>query len=115
MTAFPNSQSNPAAAIPVWVVGGYSPAPGSTFIGFEKVASLTSATGLTVPSGATSAVITPEGGSARYRGDGTNPTTSVGMPLYGTAQLVLTGAQMSTFKFINLGSDTATLSVAYYS
>jgi len=35
----------------------------------------------TIPKGATAVYITPEGGSIRYRADGTPPTTSVGQPI----------------------------------
>lgn len=111
---YPNAQSNPAAAIPVWIVGGYSPPPSAVSVGFEQITDLSSAEALTVPTGATMAVITPENGSVRYRGDGTAPTATVGMPLYGTAQLVLSGAQMEAFEFINMTDNTATLSVTYY-
>ena len=43
-------------------------------LGYQQITSLSSATGLTVPQGATLALIVPETQNVRWRDDGTNPT-----------------------------------------
>ena len=73
---------------------------------------LTSATSLTVPTGATIAQICVAGGTANYRDDGTAPTASVGIP-WG-AGCAAYGGPLATVQFINQTGSTATLSVSYY-
>lgn len=114
---FPNSQANPASAVPVYVVGGSSIPLGLVPKEYVSISGLSSVQTIgTVPAGATLAIVTPVGGSVNYRGDGPDPTGAAdgGMPLYATAQIVLTGNQMTAFKFIQKTGDTATLSVTFY-
>jgi hypothetical protein len=64
----------------------------NTPLGYQQITSLSSATALTVPTGATVAVIIPETQAIRWRDDGTNPTASVGMPLASGQPMTLKGA-----------------------
>lgn len=65
-------------------------------IGHEQITSLGSAVSLTVPKGATYALLSAQTQNVRIRGDGTSPTATVGLlvakdlspieiPLYGAA------------------------------
>lgn len=82
--------------------------------GFQQLAVSTSAVALTVPSGATRALITLEPtNGVRWRDDGTNPTASVGMPLVGGATWECE-AVLDAVRFIRSGAADATLNVAYY-
>tara|TARA_R110000868_G_scaffold368885_1_gene632091 strand:- start:2298 stop:2573 length:276 start_codon:yes stop_codon:yes gene_type:complete len=81
-------------------------------LGYEQITSLSAATALTVPSGATLAVITPESQSVRWRDDGTNPTSSVGMPLTLLTTLSYDG-NLKNIRFIQQAAS-ATLNVCYY-
>lgn len=67
----------------------------------------------TVPSGANAGVFTIEGASARFRDDGTNPTSSVGM-LLAVGQLPLEyQGNLSNLRFIG-GAGGCIVNVAYY-
>lgn len=117
MSGFPNAQNKPAGAIPVYVVGGSSIPLGLIPKGYTSVSGLNTVKTIgVVPAGATMAIVTPVGGSVNYRGDGVDPTGAAdgGMPLYSTAQIVLTGGQMSSFKFIEKTGNTTVLSVTFY-
>lgn len=81
-------------------------------LGYEQITSLSAATALTVPGGATLAVITPESQSVRWRDDGTNPTSSVGMPLTLLTTLSYDG-NLKNIRFIQQAAS-ATLNVCYY-
>jgi hypothetical protein len=83
-----------------------------TPLGYQQITSLSSATGLTVPTGATYAVITPEIQAIRWRDDGTNPTLSVGYPLVAGTQLTYSGSLLA-IKLIQQ-APSATLDVSYY-
>jgi len=50
-------------------------------LGYQRITSLSSATALTVPSGAVRCLVIAETQAVRWRDDGTNPTGTVGMPL----------------------------------
>lgn len=80
--------------------------------GYEQITSLSSATALTVPAGALIALITIEGADVRWRDDGTDPTSSVGMPLPAGQSFVYNG-QLSRFKVIQTAPN-AILNVSYY-
>ncbi|QGH72949.1 MAG: hypothetical protein [Siphoviridae sp. ctdEk19] len=82
-------------------------------LGYQQITSLSSATALTVPAGATMARIQPETQAVRWRDDGSNPSATVGQPLAVGAELVYTGAQLSVLKFIEQVSG-AKLNVTYY-
>lgn len=81
-------------------------------LGYQQITSLSSAQPLTVPAGATSAVITAETQAVRYRDDGTAPTASVGMPLATGTSIQYTGA-LTAIQFIEQ-TTSAKLNVLYY-
>jgi hypothetical protein len=117
--AYPNSQSNPASAIPVWIApnpNGGQGAPGSPYVpsplGYQQITVLTAATHLTPPAGATYAVITVEGAAVRYRDDGVAPTATVGMPIAMGGTTTYSGP-LAAIEFIQQAA-TATLDVSYY-
>lgn len=83
-------------------------------LGYQQITSIASATGLTVPGGAFYAFIVPEGTGAicRWRDDGTNPTSTVGMPLTSGTPFAYAG-NLSAVKFID-SVGTTTLNISYY-
>lgn len=82
-------------------------------LGYQQITSLSSATGLTIPAGATEALVVPETQNVRWRDDGTNPTASVGMPHVAGDALKYDAAQLPSIKFIEVASG-AKLNIAYY-
>ncbi len=72
--------------------------------------SVASATGLTVPAGAVVALVCVEGGSVRYRDDGTAPTATVGIPLSGCMSYA---GPLSAIQFISVGASS-TIDALYY-
>ena len=93
--------------IPV-TLGGQAP------ISYQQITSLSSAAALTVPPGAASAVVVAETQAVRWRGDGTDPTASVGMPLAAGAYITFgTRAEILALKFIEQ-TASAKLNVYYY-
>lgn len=80
--------------------------------GYQQITSLSSAAGLTVPPGGVIALIQAETQSVRWRDDGTNPTTSVGMVLAAGETLAYTG-QLAAIKLIET-TASATLNISYY-
>jgi len=50
-------------------------------LGYQQITATGTSVGLTVPTGATFAMIVGEAQSVRWRDDGVDPTTTVGMPL----------------------------------
>lgn len=81
-------------------------------LGYQQITSLSSATGLTPPQGATLALIVPETQNVRWRDDGTNPTASVGMPIFVGASLSYDG-DFNKIKFIE-ESASAKINVSFY-
>jgi hypothetical protein len=81
-------------------------------LGYQQITSLSSAAGLTPPQGATLALIVPESQNVRWRDDGTNPTASVGMPIFVGASLSYDG-DFNKIKFIE-ETASAKLNVSYY-
>lgn len=83
-------------------------------LGFQRVASLATATALMPPPGAARAIIQCETQNVRYRDDNVNPTATVGM-LLKTADLplVLEGS-LGLVKFIEVAPG-AILNISYYS
>lgn len=92
----------------------------TTRLGYQQITSLSSATGLTVPSTdlnglacrPTIAIITPETNGVRWRDDDVNPTASVGMPLAAGVTLQYDG-DLTKIKFIEQ-TASAKLNVTYY-
>jgi len=83
-----------------------------TALGYQQITDLSSAAALTVPSGATVAVIQAEAQSIRWRDDGTDPTTSVGMPVAAGETIFFTGS-LSGFSAIEVAAS-AKLNISYY-
>ncbi len=81
-------------------------------LGYQQITSLSAATGLTIPQGTTLALIVPETQNVRWRDDGTNPTASVGMPIFVGASLSYDG-DLNRIKFIE-STAGATLNISYY-
>lgn len=81
-------------------------------LGYQQITSLSASTALTVPTGATMALITPESQAVRWRDDGVAPTSSVGMPVAVGESLNYDG-DLSRIRFIQQAAS-ATLNVSYY-
>ena len=88
-------------------------------LGYQQITPNT-ATSLTVPAvapdgskqHATFAIITPEIQNVRWRDDGTDPTASVGMPVYVGTSLLYDG-DLTKIRFINVVSG-GKVNVSYY-
>lgn len=85
-------------------------------LGYQQIsaATLASATKLTVPTGASSAVINvnPTGTAVRYRDDGTAPDATHGAVVGGLSTLTYNG-DLSAIQFI-LSTGSPILDVLYY-
>ena len=81
-------------------------------LGYEQITSLSASTALTVPVGATMALIVAETQAVRWRDDGTAPTASVGMPLATGTSLSYDG-DLKAIRFIQQ-TASAVLNVSYY-
>ena len=81
-------------------------------LGYQQITNVSSAVGLTVPSGATRALIAPLTKDIRWRDDGTNPTASVGMPVTAGTYLSYDG-DLNRIQFIET-SASAELNITYY-
>jgi hypothetical protein len=85
-----------------------------TDLGYYQLTSLSGPAAIpTPPAGATMAIITAEGQNVRWRSDGTNPTSTVGYPLYVGAELVYTAANLSKLVFIEM-NPSATLNIYFW-
>lgn len=102
----PNIPADSTHGLPVRSVGLYTPN------GYQQLTSISGATGLTVPTGSVIAEICDEGDEARYRDDGTNPTTTVGMPVPAGTCFQYAGL-LTAIKFIDTSSG-AIVDVSYY-
>lgn len=81
-------------------------------LGYQQITSLSAAASLTIPTGATMALIIPETQAVRWRDDGTNPTASVGMPVAVGESLNYDG-DLSRIRFIEQ-TASAKLNISYY-
>ena len=81
-------------------------------LGYQQITSLTSSTALTVPAGATLALIIPETQSVRWRDDGVAPTTTIGMPVLVNTSMSYDG-DLRALRFIGIAAG-AILNVSYY-
>ena len=97
----PDGSTTPKIIIDAWVPLGYQQITG---------APMTAGTGLTVPAGATMALISVSGATMRWRDDGTAPTASVGMPVVAGQEFQYSG-NLSKIQVIGSG---ATLDISYY-
>ena len=83
-----------------------------TPLGYQQITDLSVATKLTVPAGATVALIEAEAEDVRYRDDGTDPTSSVGMPVAKGTTFWYAGT-LSAISFIEQTSG-GILNISYY-
>lgn len=72
------------------------------------------AQGLTVPAGATMAVLSVVTGNVRYRDDGTTPTATVGLTLMPGPPFIYTGALGAIQFILPTGVGAATVTAAFY-
>ena len=92
----------------------------TTRLGYQQIATLTSAVGLTVPTQDLNgmnckpsvALIVAEGAAVRWRDDDVDPTAAVGMPLAVGVTLQYDG-DLGKIKFIEQAA-TAKLNISYY-
>jgi hypothetical protein len=91
-----------------------TPRVGGSPLGYEQI-NPTTATALTVPTGATVAVIQAEAYQVRMRDDGTNPTASVGflIPTGAGGEMIYTG-DLASVKLIDTSAGASTVNVLYY-
>lgn len=86
-------------------------------LGYQQIdaATLTTSQALTVPNGATMALLQAESVAVRWRADGVDPTTSVGMLIAAGGEVMYTASQsaLSALRFIRAGAG-AILNVSYY-
>lgn len=84
-------------------------------LGYQQITSLAAAAALTVPAGATMALVQAEAENVRWRDDGTAPTATVGMILFSTDDpQAFSGGQLRAAQFIALSAGSI-LNVSYYS
>lgn len=81
--------------------------------GYEQITSLSTAAGFTPPAGSLYAVIQAENDDIRWRDDGTNPTSSVGMLLTEGSILHYTAHLLGSLKAIEI-NGSGILNVSYY-
>ena len=81
-------------------------------LGYQQITSLSASTALTVPTGATMALITPETQAVCWRDDGVAPTASVGMPIAAGAYFTYDG-DLKAIRFIEQ-TASAKLNISYY-
>ena len=83
--------------------------------GYQQLTVSTTAVGLTLPTGAQRAVIHIEAQPIRYRDDGTDPTSTVGVLVKADVSFELNSLlSLRQFKAIRSGSVDATVNVVYY-
>jgi hypothetical protein len=81
-------------------------------LGYQQITGMSTVKALTVPVGATMALVAPDTKDVRWRDDGTNPTSSVGMPLVVGTTLNYDG-DLNKIRFIETEAS-AVLNVSYY-
>lgn len=82
-------------------------------LGFQQIALDTTAVGLTVPAGASIAVITVAVANASWRDDGTDPTAAIGHIMTTTHEPLVYRGDPRRIKFIEV-SGAPLLNVTYY-
>ena len=90
-----------------------SPTPRKQVGAEQLTVSSTSVPLASVPAGANYALIRVSAANVRWRGDGTDPSATVGMPQYVDDEFELIGA-LGRYEFIRKDAADATLDVAYY-
>ena len=87
-------------------------ASSSVPLGFQQIVGAATSTALTVPTGATFAIIQPVAQAIAWRDDGVAPTATVGMLVPADGELLYDGT-LATFRLIQVAA-TATINVSYY-
>jgi len=83
--------------------------------GYQQLTVADTAVGLTVPPGASRAVLTVQDQPLRWRDDGTVPTASVGMPVVAAVTFELNSkASLNAFRAIRSTGSSAVLNISYY-
>jgi hypothetical protein len=84
--------------------------------GYQQLTVSSTAVAPTLPTGAQVQlmVISVETANVRYRDDGTNPTASVGMPLWLNQPPFSFNGDISKIKFIRQASTDAVVNITYY-
>ena len=98
----------PGSIVPCFV-----PAQSWQPVGFQQILAFSGLQTLTVPTGATWAIIRAETNNIRWRDDGVSPTASVGQFMVTTDQPFIYTGSLSTFSVIPV-TGSATLDIAYY-
>lgn len=80
--------------------------------GYQQIADVSEAVGLSVPVGAVYALIQAAAKGVRWRDDGEDPTATVGMPIAAEADVFYTG-DLAAIRFIEV-EQSAELNVSYY-
>ena len=122
MPAGGNVQTDPTAYIPVRLTNGVAfytagGGGGGSVVpkGFVQLSStLSAAVGLTVPAGATAALIAATGSGVMWTDDGvTIPTSTIGMPMWPGQPPQLFAGDLAQLKFIQMDVNT-TLNISFY-
>lgn len=115
MAGFPNAQSNPGSAIPVWLAGAPGVPPGLSLLGFTPAATLVSSTDIfaAAPAGTLFALVQVNSGIVRYRRDGTPPTGANGMLMYATGPSIAFQPS-ANLRFIQSSEGAATINIEFY-
>lgn len=82
--------------------------------GYEQLTVSTTAVALTIPTGATRAVIKVDAQPVRLRNDGVDPTATVGYLLKADDTIELTSEGLTGAKFIRDGGTDGVLNIIYY-
>jgi hypothetical protein len=82
-------------------------------LGYQRLTSLGSSIGLTIPAKTSLILITPDAQAVRWRDDGTAPTASSGHPLAVGGELRYDSSGMESLRFIEQTAG-AILNVTYY-
>ena len=85
----------------------------SGILGYQQIGTVTTAQSLTVPTGATFAIIQAEAQAVRWRDDGTAPTAAIGMTIPAGGELRYDG-NLRGIQFIEV-TASAKLNVSFYS
>lgn len=81
-------------------------------LGFQQIVGAAASTALTVPSGATYAIIQPVSQAISWRDDGVVPTATIGMTVPAGGELLYDGT-LATFRYIQVAA-TVTVNISYY-
>ena len=85
-------------------------------VGFEQLTVSSTAVGLaSIPANANKVIATVEDATLRYRDDGTNPTSTVGLKVFTAGTIILNSRDsLDNFKAIRTGGTNSELNISYY-